>query len=425
MLRRTDKREVYGVIALLLFSAVIVALQYFGLERSLVLDGRSGLNVVVRDDRAFNGLSEASYRQTARGLVLVCDIKIGDFAWPYCEMEIDVSKVNSAGDNVGVDLSGFERVGLWVRHNSPVQSGTRLQLHNFNSQYSTDGDRETYKFNAVEFYEKFSPYPTWVELDNFHVPTWWLSRNDLDLSQVGVDISNVMSMAFVTGSHIQPGHYEIMIDRLEFRGKIFDTAAVFLMLIGVWGFAAVMFLSQRFTLAHKDLARAREQKNIWEKKATLDPLTGAVNRVGAHKIFARQLFGVNSEFDFSVVFMDIDHFKSINDSCGHAVGDEVLVKFVELIKSNTRDSDTIARWGGEEFILLCPNTSLTHVINLAEKLRAAVHAGAWPESLEVTCSFGVAQIHHGEGIETFIERADKALYSAKNSGRNCVVVADH
>lgn len=422
MFRQADRREVYGVFALLLLSAVLVMLQNFSLERSFVLDGRGKLSATILDDQAFNGSSVGYFRQSEKGLEFNCDINPGDFEWPYCEIAINVAKVGEAGLTQGVDLSLYDRVGLWVRYKNAKQGGIRFQVHNFNPLYSVPGERETLKFNAVEYHEKYSAYPTWINLNRFQVPTWWLSRNNLSLDDVGTDFSNVLSMSFVTGSHVPPGFYEMVIDRVEFRGKIFDSATVYIALICVWALAAIGFVYQRFVTSRRDLARAKVQQKEWEKKATEDPLTGAVNRIGAHKVFARQLYSINRHTDFSVIFMDIDHFKRINDSHGHAVGDDVLKRFVKVIGRNTRDSDTLARWGGEEFILICTNTTLSPAVRLAEKLRAAVQAESWPEGMEITCSFGVAQMSE-EPIEKFIERADKALYSAKGSGRNCVVSA--
>ena len=422
MFKRTDLKEIYGVAALLIFSAAVVLLQQVAFEHSLVIDGRSQLKAMVRDDRPFKGKSISLMRETGQGLELSCDIKASEFAWPYCEIMIDISGSSRDGVPQGVDLSGYDQVGLWVRHKHAVQTGTRFQLHNFSPIYSKAGDRETYKYNVVEYYEKFSPYPTWINTSNLHVPTWWLTRHDLSLDQVGVDISNVLSIGFVTGSHIKLGHYSLTIERIEFKGRYFNTATVFMALIGLWGLAAILFLYRRVSDVRRDLTRAKKQKSIWENKATRDPLTGAVNRIGAHKAFSKQMYSLNSSDDFSAIFMDIDHFKRINDTYGHSIGDLVLQKFVGVVNDNTRDSDILARWGGEEFILICDNTSIAPAVRLAEKLRAAIQSTQWPKDMELTCSFGVAQLGD-ESIEDFIERMDKALYSAKFSGRNCVVTA--
>jgi diguanylate cyclase (GGDEF)-like protein len=122
----------------------------------------------------------------------------------------------------------------------------------------------------------------------------------------------------------------------------------------------------------------------------------------------------------SVIFIDIDHFKSINDGYGHGVGDEVLRKFANVVASGIRSSDQLVRWGGEEFFIVCPMTHVNQAIVVAENLRRTLHEHTWPASLRVTASFGVAQHQSGEEIGTVIKHADKELYNAKSSGRDRV-----
>src|SRR5690606_7568310 len=147
-----------------------------------------------------------------------------------------------------------------------------------------------------------------------------------------------------------------------------------------------------------------------EEKLSRDPLTGALNREGVAKVF--ECREGSSDQNLSIIFIDIDHFKVINDTYGHNIGDNVLVKFVELITENTREVDVLARWGGEEFLLACPNTQLQYATRLAEKLRLCVEQHRWPDGISLTASFGVAQMEDELPAE-FIGRADEALYTAK------------
>ena len=110
----------------------------------------------------------------------------------------------------------------------------------------------------------------------------------------------------------------------------------------------------------------------------------------------------------------------MNDTYGHNVGDQVLLAFAQTLSANTRTHDLLARWGGEEFVLACPDTTLDNASNLAEKLRRAIEISDWPKQLNITASFGVAQMLPQESPTDFIARADKALYVAKAQGRNCV-----
>lgn len=163
------------------------------------------------------------------------------------------------------------------------------------------------------------------------------------------------------------------------------------------------------------------------KQATLDPLTGLNNRrhfetLATHVLARSQRDGT----PVALLLCDVDHFKRVNDEHGHAVGDEVLIAMSRLLGHNLRDGDVLARWGGEEFLALMPACPLDNACAVAERIRAAVHAtpvDVGTASLTITLSFGVAQVHGAADLQAAIARADKALYEAKNGGRNRVSVA--
>lgn len=153
-------------------------------------------------------------------------------------------------------------------------------------------------------------------------------------------------------------------------------------------------------------------------QAHMDLLTGVLNRQGL-----RALLLNSSTFltpPMAIVFLDIDHFKKVNDLNGHQVGDLVLKQFASTVVAAIRSSDKLIRWGGEEFLLLCPATDLLQAAALAEKLRIRIASSSWPNDLRITASFGVAQHQAGDDIGQVIERADAELYAAKSAGRNRV-----
>ena len=121
--------------------------------------------------------------------------------------------------------------------------------------------------------------------------------------------------------------------------------------------------------------------------------------------------------------MDIDHFKDVNDTWGHNVGDEVLVNLTRLIQSKIRNTDALVRWGGEEFVILCGDTPIQNAQFLAEKLRIAIEGAQLIKQQQVTCSFGIAEMVAGEDPKRLFDRADKALYASKEGGRNRVTSA--
>lgn len=181
-------------------------------------------------------------------------------------------------------------------------------------------------------------------------------------------------------------------------------------------------------LAHtnEQLAReVRERKKLQqelEKLATTDTLTGLANRREFNSALTQELGRAERyHTPVSLIFLDLDYFKRINDLHGHQAGDEVLRDFSALVLGQVREQDILARWGGEEFALLCPNTALDGASQIAEKLRCLVRQHDFPAAGHVTCSLGVAQWREGEQQSEWVARVDAALYKAKGGGRDQVV----
>ena len=153
-----------------------------------------------------------------------------------------------------------------------------------------------------------------------------------------------------------------------------------------------------------------------------DHLTGLFNRVRLDEVFRYESRQFNRyKTAFSIILMDVDHFKRINDTCGHQVGDLVLTELAGLLRVNSRDTDTVGRWGGEEFLFICSETGLENTVLMADKIRGIIEAHDFPEVRRITCSFGVSTFHEGDDIKAMLDRADKSLYRAKAAGRNKVV----
>ena len=169
----------------------------------------------------------------------------------------------------------------------------------------------------------------------------------------------------------------------------------------------------------QDVSEMQDEKAHLEGEASTDPLTKALNR----RSFLRMLgLSVVSDEPFSLIMFDIDHFKSINDTYGHDVGDAVLREISQLMRDNIRENDTLARWGGEEFMVLSAKSNMKRSMRVAERLRQAVAEFSFTGvPRQITSSFGVAVHVFGESGEELVKRADEALYEAKETGRNKVV----
>jgi diguanylate cyclase (GGDEF)-like protein/hemerythrin-like metal-binding protein len=167
--------------------------------------------------------------------------------------------------------------------------------------------------------------------------------------------------------------------------------------------------------------RAREMA----RRADTDALTGVLNRLGFNEAFSREFSRARRyRQPLSIVLVDLDRFKQVNDQHGHPAGDRVLAGAARLLEANIRDSDSAARWGGEEFAILAPMTDAAGAAQLAEKIRGLLEVTHLGPTGAVTASFGVTEMRPDDTVEAMVDRADLALYRAKESGRNRVLCAE-
>lgn len=158
-----------------------------------------------------------------------------------------------------------------------------------------------------------------------------------------------------------------------------------------------------------------------ENLSITDHLTQIFNRVHLDKVILEKIDkSERYARPFSIIMIDIDHFKKINDNFGHNVGDDVIVDFAKLIQASIRSIDVFGRWGGEEFLVICPEIKLSEASIIAEKLRELIAQHDFSQPKNITASFGVTSYAEGDTVTSIFERVDRALYAAKNNGRNRV-----
>jgi diguanylate cyclase (GGDEF)-like protein len=172
---------------------------------------------------------------------------------------------------------------------------------------------------------------------------------------------------------------------------------------------------------HEINSMLKSKNKEYEIMASTDSLTGLYNR---HKFTELYLSSYTSmiqrDNEMSLILLDIDHYKRVNDTYGHGVGDTVLVQIAHTLLRTLRNIDIVCRWGGEEFLVLLPTASIDNAKALAQKLKENIETLEIEIAGSVTASFGISNVEEGESMHEVVDRADKALYLAKNSGRNCV-----
>jgi diguanylate cyclase (GGDEF)-like protein len=163
-----------------------------------------------------------------------------------------------------------------------------------------------------------------------------------------------------------------------------------------------------------------------ETLSTKDSLTGLVNRRKFNECLGEQIEGHISESSvFSIIAIDLDGFKHVNDSLGHLAGDEVLIHIASTLQDTLGSTGTLARWGGDELMVLIPSMDISRAAEIAESLREVVDTNPFKDNVHCTISMGVAEHLPNESSADLIRRADYAMYEAKRTGKNKVVVAKH
>ena len=419
------------LVLLLLLSPALILWQQFGMTRIIELSPRLVNDVRVTDDRYEKGNSVASLVRTKDALIMRCMLSHG-YDWPFCKLQF---LLGYAGK--GVDLSLFDTITFDIRYSGRAPKRVRVHLVNFETEFSTIGDWNSQRFNEAVL-DLSDQSTLTIPVDVLHTADWWVNMRKMPLSQTRTRLDNVTALELSTFGAALGEPVAIEVRSIQFRGKWISQTRLLMYLVCAWIGCGMLGLSLSLRqsrskllasnvrleqLAAINTALELEAREL-AGQAHTDPLTGALNRLGLRAALMRRLdTPAHYGKDMAVIFMDLDHFKQINDSHGHDTGDEVLRRFAAIIRREVRANDKLVRWGGEEFLLVCPETNREQAARLAEKLRTAMTTQDWPHGLGVSCSFGATALSLEEDIGSAIARADAALYVAKSNGRNRVEVA--
>jgi len=417
------------LLLLLLATAAALLWNTYGMADTLVIDGRTPHAISAVDDRdpGNDGASVGTVRRVGSAIELDCRI-VKRFQWPFCELQVLFGKPPG-----GLDLRRYDTVRVRLRSDGPeTDKRLRLFLRQYNPAYTRKGDDNSYKVNELVLDPGRPGEDIEIPMSRIAVADWWLDSHPVPGELSGVELDHVIDLALSTGSGVVEGDHHIRIERIEFTGKWIAPATFRLAVIGVWMACLLAWLvadavasrsqMRRFAAAQRELAHANEsllvQARRLEQRALEDPLTGLLNRDGLEGALRRR--DDAAMFPLSLMFVDVDHFKRINDTHGHATGDKVLQEVARVVRERVQRGDLVARWGGEEFLVACPGTLGAEAQGIALRLREALAQASWPEGFAVTCSFGLTEWRATEPFADAIARADQAMYRAKRNGRDRV-----
>ncbi|WP_022939905.1 GGDEF domain-containing protein [Psychromonas hadalis] len=429
---------------LLLITTTLLALFAYdkGIYKTYTIDLTRQTQMGFNTDLSQGGETTAEISYTDEGIVLNCSISL-EYQWPYCELKIHLAERADQGAfdyAQGVDLSSYTEVFINISTQGKNNDQIRFYMRNFNPAYTNlNSDGNSLKINEVQYTPNEYPNGKYIPIKDFNVVSWWLQARDIPLELRGVEISNVPLLTIASGGLVDEGEMTIIVKELYFRYNLISKENILFAVIAMWFFSAIIVLLLQLKSFHYRLNYSKNQqrklsevmhalkleKVQLEKLAKRDALTGLRNRVGLSKyLIEGEEKAQDHNIPFSLIFVDIDFFKKINDQHGHNVGDQLLIQFGRSISENIRQQDKLARWGGEEFIILCMDTQQDKAVTLAEKLCKLLADKPLLDGITITASFGIAQLHKDESTTSFLERADNALYKAKTNGRNQVQAAD-
>lgn len=419
------------ILALLILTIAAILAYRYGMNSIYTINPATYPYIIAQTDSVDGGNSVLTMTRTDSSIIMDYELREG-YPYPYAGIQIYLGD----GKTRGKDLSKYDSIYVWIKPRG--EGSVRMYLRGYDSAIYRPGDQTSLKFNEIEFYPLEETYPAVFVPQELRVASWWVAQNNVNAHKARIDISNVPLIEIQTGTGAPLGYGTLEIMGIRFKGKLISELKLTTGLVGIWFITFLAILIIRFVDYSKERARERHRREELEKinkaleleKSDLekankeDPLTGCLNRVGFGRLLVQaQESLIKNGKPMSFIMLDIDHFKEVNDTYGHSVGDEVLVNLSKLVQSRIRNSDALIRWGGEEFVVLCGNTSLQNAQYLAEKLRLNIEKSQLIKQRQVTCSFGVAEMVAGEDSKKLFERADKALYASKEGGRNRVTSA--
>lgn len=431
---RTNLPLTLLLVAIMITLLAVLGYEFLPEKQHTIVPGEQGAELYnPYSDSLEGGPSYSEVEQVDEGILWRCRIEEqGDYA--YCGINLMFSE----DGRTGLDLSGYHSIRLMLVR---PENGRVINafIRHYDEKYSNPDDGNSAQFSHFAIHPTdMEEQPLLVGFEEFSLADWWISTRELPRELRRPAFTNVVLVGLDYREALTPGSYELQILRVAFVGDWVSRERWYLGILLIWLAAASAWIVVRMVAMSRSARRHRahlsalsqrnqqlsQESSRYKNLSIRDPLTGAFNRLGFEQRWGE--LAVNpAKWPLSIVLLDIDHFKRFNDTYGHGLGDEVLCKVVEVLDQSTRKRDLLCRWGGEEFLLLCPETGLEEAALLAEKIRLVVadtDLGAGIDA-RLTLSLSVCEVRADESFADAFVRADGALYEAKERGRNQVLRA--
>lgn len=314
----------------------------------------------------------------------------------------------------GKNLSKYDRLELKVRYQSPMPDAkVRLHFRNFHPSYSRVDDYVTLKFNSIAFEPEGASSLLEIPLNAFQVEDWWIDQNHIQFEDAHLDFSNVSYVELVTDRMTIPGTYVVVLESATLTGEFISEQDLLKLLLFILLFVIILLV-------------VRQSRNL-RVISTTDTLTGLMNRRGLNNWVNKRISHYLSFQPVVMYYFDIDDFKKVNDTFGHIVGDELLVRFCERMREiakpfRRKASDfAFGRLAGDEFALVFKGLETSHVKPFARKVIEDLSKPLLLSSYEIkiTVSLGaVVSDAKTKNFENLMSLADSAMYYAKKRGKN-------
>jgi len=419
------------VLCCLITLVVMYSHRFLPTKRLDIVPGKD-VRAYLFGDNNSAGVSMASWIDEP-GLSWQCDIQ-NDGKNHSCGFSISLD----SHDPKGIDLSKYDSVNVELDYDGGdkrLRFFSRTYVEGFSNLQKDSGSA---KYQNVLIPATFLRKPLTIQMNEFFVAEWWISEYQVPREYVLPDFRNALTFGVDLSYPTAPGLHKFKLKKVQFVGlwvsaeRWYLGILVFWILLMICAGAYNLWLLKLQNRAERQRLEALISKNTvlesetnrYRQLSMLDQLTGLLNRHGLSE-YIQSSFPDKQPHEVSLIIVDVDFFKKINDTYGHDGGDKVLQTVAKVIRENVRGRDSAARWGGEEFVVILPDTRLEEARIAAEKLRslvASINFEGMPD-LQVTISLGVGAISGIEPFHMLFRRVDVALYQAKAQGRNRVVIA--